>query len=235
MTIPDKIGRFTYDDNYMSMYEPYYNIVNKLNKLNNCINVLIVGANDGINEDPTYQVWKDTWNGYFIEPNPYAMEQLQKNRTGSFIPYAVGSSNDILTLYAMTESAAKAYEKVGANGSRITSFNRKHIETRLLTNLATTTEECGLDNMIQPLTVSCKTIETIIRDFDIGHVHLAQVDIEGLEYEVVPQCIIANIDVILWEHSHLSKLNKLTLKHLAIAKGYQVKELRFDTFAYKNI
>ncbi len=232
MTTLDKVGRFTYGDDYMSMYQPYYDVVNKLNKQ---ANVLIIGANDGIIADPTYRVWKNSWNGYFVEPNPYAMEQLQKNRSGTFIPYAVGPKDDVLTLYAMTEKAARAYESVGANGSCITSFDRKHIETRLLTNLASTTEELGLDNMIQPLTVSCKTIKSITRDFQIPHVHLVQIDIEGLEYEVVPQCFNIGIEVVMWEHQHLNKLKKLTLKHLATVQGYQVKELRFDTFAYKNI
>lgn len=232
MAEADKVGRFRYNDEYMSMYAPYHDVVSKIDSK---ANVLIFGANDGIVADPTYYVWKDTWRGYFVEPNPYAMERLKQNRVGTFIPYAVNGSDDVLTLYAMTEKVAKEYEKVGANGSCLTTFNRRNIEIRLLNNLATTTEQLGLENMISQFTVSCKTVKNIIREYEIGKVDLVQIDIEGLEPEVVPQCLKLGIDVVLWEHQHLYENQKSNLCDLAHSLGYEVTELPYDTFAYKNV
>lgn len=229
--LTDKIGRFVYDDKYMEMYRPYFDQARKIENAN----VLIIGANDYCHADPSYEIWKDSWTGYFVEPNPYAHENLKKNRKGIYIPYAISSKNDVMTLYAMTEIAAKEYEKVGANGSCITSFDRKHLETRLLTNLANTTEKLGLENMIQELVVSCKTVQDIIFEYSIPKLNIIQVDVEGMEVEIVPQCLKLNANIVLWEHQHLLNVRKAELKYLAQSKGYQVQQLRFDTLAYKDI
>lgn len=228
--LKDNVGRFVYDDAYMDMYAPYYA---HARKIPSNANVLIIGANDGIIADPTWQVWQDSWNGYFVEPNPYAHERLKRNRSGTYIPYAVSSTTDVMTLYTMTPEAAKAYEQIGADGSCLTSFDRRHLEIRLLENLGKTTSEMGLENMIQPIAISCKTVKDILIEYQIPEVHLVQIDIEGMEYQVVPQCFDIGAEVVLWEHRHLSKLRKSELKWLAKSAGYETQDLRLDTFAYK--
>lgn len=223
-------AKVIYDDKYMDMYSPYYT---EARKLPPNANVLIIGANDGISADPTWQVWQDSWFGYFVEPNPYAHEALKRNRPGICIPYAISSIADVVTLYAMAPEVAKEYEHLGMNGSHLTSYNRKHIETRLLLNLKKDIEPKDLDNMIQPMVVSCMTIKDLLVEYCVPKFDLIQVDIEGMEFKVVPQCFDINSSIVIWEHKHLSLLRKLQLKWLAKAAGYETQELKFDTFAYK--
>jgi len=211
----DAIGKFNYSGTFWNRYQPFFEACKHLPEN---ARVLIVGANDCKTADPTRHIWKPTWEGWFIEPNPDV-----DPGEGHVIRAAVAKQSGRLTLYRMSEEAAEAYAKVGAHGSCLTSFDRQHIESRLRKNLSETYARLG-DNAIKTLSVPCVPLDELVN----GPFDLIQIDIEGMEPVVVPQALMLQPSILLWEHQHTKGRQ---LDEMAQNQGYTVQRLRNDTLA----
>ena len=216
----DQVGKFSYDGKFFQRYAPFFEAAKSLP--DDAV-VLVIGANDGVCADPSARVWRDGWRGYFVEPNPQARAALEHNRRGVVLPVAVSATPGVIRLWTMTPEAAKAYERIGANGTCLTSFNRDHIASRILLNMPQTAARLGVENMIVPIDVPAMPV----KDLGIPAPDLVQIDVEGMEPEIVPQCFGAS--VILWEHQH--EANKGALEDLARQAGYTVTRLKNDSLA----
>ena len=219
----DMIGKFHYNAAFFTRYAPFFEAAQALPP---DATVLVIGANDGILADPSNHVWQDGWTGVFVEPNPYVVEKLKRNRAGLVIQKAVSNEPGKLHLYTMTPDAAAAYEKVGANGTALTSSCREHIESRIRKNMPDTMNTMGLENMIERIEVECVPV----RDLKVKP-DLIQIDIEGMEQAVVPDCLDLGAKIVLWEHQHLNDAEKGKLEALARGKGYTTRRLRNDSMA----
>ena len=224
--MPDRVGKFNYDTRFFRRYGPFFR---EARKLPADAVVLVIGANDGVVADPSAHVWQPGWSGYFVEPNAAAMARLQRNRRGVFINAAISAEQGSLTLWTMTDEAAAAYERVGANGTCLTSHDREHIVTRIRENLPGTAASFGVDNMVKEIQVPAMRVAELFAEYSIPTPHLIQVDIEGMESVVVPQCLELGAQIVLWEHQH--EQDKGALEALAEEEGYRVQRLRNDSLA----
>jgi FkbM family methyltransferase len=224
--VRDRIGRFDYGQQFFRRYGQFFR---QARGLPADAVVLVIGANDGVVADPSAHVWQPGWRGYFVEPNPAAMARLKSNRDGVFIASAVAEQAGTLTLWTMTDEAASAYERVGANGTCLTSHDREHIVSRIRTNLADTAARLGEDSMVKAIQVPAMRVTDLLTEYEIPTPDLIQVDIEGMEAVVVPQCLELGAQIVLWEHQH--EPDKDALELLAEAEGYRVVRLRNDSMA----
>ena len=219
-------------DKWYLRYKLFYDIVR--DSIGDNANVLIIGANDGTTRDPLFQVWRSGWNAYFVEPNPSAQERLIASRDGRVIPYACGYGGKV-KLWRMTDGVANAYKKAkGDDGSCLTSFDREHITKRLERGLSALVEKHGLDEMVTDFEVDCLTIgDMIARDLIPADIHLAQIDVEGMEPDIVPQVLAIGPSVVMWEHQHLSESLRKGIEDVAEMAGYEFERLRNDTMAWR--
>jgi FkbM family methyltransferase len=224
--VSDRIGKFNYGAKFFQRYAPFFREVRKLPA--DAV-VLVIGANDGVVADPSAHVWQEGWRGYFVEPNPAARERLRANRQGVIVPAAISDSREPLTLWTMTQEAAQAYERVGANGTCLTSYDREHIASRIRDNLGATAARLGVDQMMRAIEVPAMPVLDLINEYEIPAPDLIQIDIEGMEHMVVPQCLDLGAQVVLWEHQHA--MDKSALEAIARAKGYRVERLQNDSLA----
>lgn len=217
----DALGKFNYNAAFFTRYAPFFEAAKALPP---DATVLVIGANDGILADPSNYVWQDGWLGVFVEPNPYVVEKLKRNRAGLVIHKAISNTPGKLHLYTMTPAAAAAYEKVGANGTALTSISREHIESRIRKNMPDTMNTMGIENMIERIEVECVPVHALKVKPD-----LIQIDIEGMEEAVVPDCLDLGAKIVLWEHQHMTDAAKGKLEALARSKGYTTRRLRNDS------
>jgi FkbM family methyltransferase len=217
--------------NWFSRYDRFYEIVKA--QVPHDAAVLIVGANDGVTADPLYRIWRNTWHGYFIEPDPDARRRLAKNRRGTILPYAIGEGGT-LTLHKMASEAARMYaRKKKADGSCLTTIEREQIVVRLRRNLPELVAKHGIDDLIHTIDVECKTIPQLRGENLLPNdIDLAQIDAEGMDDVVALQCI-GPVPVIMWEHQHLGAQRAGAVADAARYAGYIVEKLRNDTVAWR--
>lgn len=225
MKCSDRVGRFNYGPRFFRRYQPFFEACKRLP--DDAV-ALVLGANDGLLADPTAQAWRPGWRGYFVEPNPDASRALAASGRGLVVPVAVAAKPGLLRLWTMTPAAATAYERVGAHGSCITSFDREHVASRVRENLAASADP---ERDVVPIDVPAMTVPQLLDEYRIPRPDLIQVDIEGMESEVVPQCIGLQPRVLLWEHQHAA--DKDALENEARRSGYQVQRLRNDSLAVR--
>jgi FkbM family methyltransferase len=218
--LTDAVGRFDYSGAFWDRYAPFFAACESLP--DDAV-VVIVGANDGVTADPTRHIWREGWRGWLVEPHP----RVVTSGPGVVIKAAVAKQEGLLTLASMSESAARAYERVGANGSCLTSAHRKHIQIRLERNLSATYAKLG-EQAIETFTVRCAPLAVLLAEYDAPPPDLIQIDVEGMEPEVVPQALALRPRVLLWEHQHTPgpALEQMAKKH-----GYQTTRLANDMLA----
>lgn len=227
----------TVPDKWFDRYAPYYEKVKTL--IPNDARVFIVGANNGVTYDPTWRIWKDTWHGYYAEPNPIAMGNLQKNITfpnSTFIPYAMGNDG-IIKLYMMSKIAAKAFGKSALiDGTSITSIEYDHVASRLKKHAPDLIKaNKGLDGLINRVEVLCKSFKTVIEEYQIDRLDLVQIDVEGMDDFVITNLLECNKfpKIILCEHQHLSEVRRKKMWKEMQNTGYEITILRNDTMGVR--
>lgn len=227
-------------EKFFERYKPFFETVDKY--ADRIQNVIVIGANDGQLADPVGQCWREHWFGGFVEPDPFTCDRLEeflqvKKRKYEIIEAAcaIDRLTKRLTLYKMRADVAEWYrEKTGDNGSALTGFNYNHIAQRLTKHLTLKIHEYGLDSMIDRFTVQTKTPSTLL---DVFSPQLVQVDVEGMDYEIVEEILQYNEKVpliILFEHQHLSAQQCTILDALAGQKGYRRTHMRNDTMYVRD-
>lgn len=220
-----------YGKKYFSRYQPFFDA---MESAPDDADIIVIGANDGVTADPLYRVWRDSWRGFFIEPNPDAQERIRVNREGVVIPCAISDEEGFLTLYAMTTDAAAGYvEAVVADGSTITSANRQYIVDSILTRWPQgVTKFSGIDRMTREIQVPSRRLDSVVSEYGIRP-YAIQIDVEGMETVVVPQALSVGASVVMWEHIHIDAPDEL--EDLARSIGYQMVKMRQDTMAYEML
>lgn len=215
----DRVGRFDYGARFFERYTAFFAACERLP--DDAV-VLVLGANDGRVADPVGRVWRKSWRGFFVEPNP----DIPATHPGVTIRAAVAEAPCLLRLWTMTDRAAEAYKRVGAHGSCLTSHDREHVARRIRENLAASADPV---RDVVPLDVPAFPVEQLMDEYDIPPPDLIQVDIEGMEPQVVPQCIRVRPRILMWEHQHTADKN--ALENLARAAGYGITRLENDSLA----
>lgn len=147
-----------------------------------------IGANDGVFVDEIFQskLLNQSWKCFFVEPVKETFDKLiinynkyYPNNSFTFINKALNTYNG--KGYLVTH---KADDSMG-----MCSFFRQY-------NAIDTVQ----------LAVDCITFKKLVEDYNITNIDFLKIDTEGMDYEIVVQCIQNNIfpKIILLEHILIS-------------------------------
>lgn len=191
------------------------------------INILQIGANDGITDDPIYR-FVTTHSGIgsvvLVEPQQELIDKLRANYLGrdnvTVLNCAIDGERDERALYRIKPEYWFAYK--GITGSGVSSFRKDYLlrKAKLLPrHIYSEAEEA-----IESIQVPCCKIDDLVGHLDDSGQMVLQVDTEGHDDNVIytldlgKKCPVA----INYEYNHLSSARLEHLhKHLA-RHGYKI-------------
>lgn len=160
--------------------------INKIMVSNSVL--LSIGANDGVFVDELYQsnLLNAEWKCFFVEPVPDTFNKLINNYNKDYPSNSFVFINNAINTYdghgfLVTN---KADDSMG-----MCSFFRSETDDTI------------------KIPVVCTTIETLFKEYNIPtNIDFLKIDTEGMDYEIVAQCIKNNIfpKIILLEHISLN-------------------------------
>jgi FkbM family methyltransferase len=152
-----------------------------------------IGAYDGVQGSNCYYFEKHMdWQGIAIEASPLQFEKLKKNRNCKLINTAIGSDNNKVEFYEVTEGFTQM--------SGINNLNFKNSFERIKKNS---------NSKINKINIECKTFEKLIPSGQI--IDLISIDIEGNEFDVLKSIDFKKyeIKVIVLENNIPNQLSYL--------------------------
>ena len=180
-------------------------------------NTIEVGATGGIRWSNTYYFEQMGWLCLCIEPNPYYLKSLAKNRQ-HVLPYACGAENRNNVQFTVVTLK-------GDNQSAVSSLN---VDKRLLD------KHKHLIHHQHTIQIKVRTLDTCIAEFNrFETLDFVSVDTEGTELEV-----LKGFDIARWTPKLLVIENNY--KDSAVEKyllkfGYQLHTRHYkNDFYYRN-
>jgi FkbM family methyltransferase len=188
-----------------------------------------VGANDAKSGDPIFEyVHHFNWKGILLEPIPYLFDLMVENykecKNLIFENAAIDAKDGTRALYRLKKSVQTTdpewYEQLGSFSKEVISSHRSSIP--------------DFDNHLVVEQVKCITFNTLLNRYTPNQVNLLVIDTEGYDFEVIKLALSAGIqpDMILYEHKHLDTADRRACSQLLTMRGYCIKPLTDDTFAY---
>ncbi|MDA3872145.1 MAG: FkbM family methyltransferase [Candidatus Marinimicrobia bacterium] len=227
---------------YRFLWRPKRNsipcIINNLSKSKK-IYFIQIGANDGMYNDPLYKfIRRDNWEGILIEPQRNIFMRLKHNYKKMnnliFENVAVCNKNGLKSLYKISFSDANW-------ASSISSFRKEDVEA--LINSGYVEKKAIKEGIKLPTNrkeyittekVNCVTLENLILKYDITNIDMLMIDAEGYDFEIIKTINFNKVKPlnIVYEHTHLSKKEKIECKNYLKSAGYNLFEDISDTLAY---
>jgi FkbM family methyltransferase len=177
-------------------------------------NFIQVGAFNGVDGDPLHSyIQRGLLKGCVIEPQSEFFEQLKANYDGIedivFKRAAIGPATSIATLYRVrpgTPGPSWLYQ--------IASLRREVL-------LKHASVVPGLEAAIVTETVPVTTFDELFAELGFRP-DIVVIDTEGYDYEIIKRLYETGCrpDLILYEHRHLSELDKEACLQLLIDAGY---------------
>lgn len=176
--------------------------------------IVQVGACDGITNDPVRRIaTRTSTRAILIEPNPAAFDRLQRAYAGltnvQCIQAAIGERDGEAYLYRVRNSPAA---EAGTDLTlQISSFYREHLE-----------KHGKKPQDIERITVSCRTLPTLVAELGLGQIDLLQIDTEGFDAVVVRMAVEMSVrpNCINFEHIHLKEPDRRPLFRLLKERDY---------------
>jgi FkbM family methyltransferase len=176
------------------MKENLYLIALKaLSKIKRKLNIVVIGANDGMVNDPIYGFamgMARKTNILLIEPNkfllPHLRESYASHPSHQIANCAIGQEG-VLTLYAVKEAWFDRFQPAYAKGwplyraaTGITSANRDHVGRALLR------EGINPDDAIETLNVPSQALSPLLAELNWPpSIDVLQIDAEGYDDSVI--------------------------------------------------
>jgi FkbM family methyltransferase len=192
-----------------------------------------IGANDGVVNDPLYcYLQTPGWEGVLVEPIPGIFKELVHNHSSSmakllFENTAICYENGIKKFYRLRrEYAPGVYEWV----DQLSSFKKEVVESHMGVLP-------GVQEIIEEVQINCISLTDLFNKFSIKYLNLLQIDTEGYDAEIIRMIPFEtmNIDLIIFEHIHLSQMDYKQVLKLLNRYGYKVKiQNEYDTAALKK-
>jgi FkbM family methyltransferase len=177
--------------------------------------VIQVGACDGVMDDPIHE-WIDKyhWQGILIEPQADEFQNLVKNYQNSkqlnLVNAAIAAKDGNVTLYKVEND-----EKI------------KHVWQRGTASVIPQAE------LTSSVVVKSIRFQTLFKEFNVNHVELLQIDVEGFDFEIIKLFDFKQIkpSILRYEHRHLSPSDRIACLKLLQELGYKILETQYDTAA----
>jgi FkbM family methyltransferase len=193
---------------------------------------LQIGANDGLTGDPIHHliVQPNTrWRGILVEPVGHLFDQLsvlyrdkpllQLDRA------AIGESDGSTLIYRLDETPDSSLwlDQIPSLDPELVRRNASQFgqaEASLVTE-----------------TVPGLSVDTLLRKYEVRQLDLLVIDTEGWDWRILRQFDLAALQpkLILYEHQHLSALEKKEADEFLRAEGYEwIATEEGDTVAWKR-
>jgi O-methyltransferase len=130
-----------------------------------------------------------------IEPVPYLFNQLKENYKSynniTFLNIAISNYDGVLDLYIPSEK--NDFTKMVSWASQLSSVNKDHISYHV--------PEC----IIEKISVECKTLNILIKEFNIKEIEYLYTDTEGHDYDILMDLDLSYIKPknIIFENKHM--------------------------------
>lgn len=229
---------YLYNWNKMHWQPLKYGDLNKLliiyTTLNDKVNFIQVGSNDGVSNDPLFEFAnKKNWAGYCIEPIPLNFQKLKNNYSHTpeikLLNLAIGEDG-YLTMYYIDPIKAKFFNiDLPEWYNQLASFNRDLVVSDI--------NGINRYQILESINVKAISFNTSIEKYNISKVDLLHIDTEGADWSILSSFPFIKLmpDVIIFEHNHISLNDYKKAVHFLRKEGYLLLKVNTDTFAAKNI
>ncbi len=189
-----------------------------------------IGANDGVVHDPLYKrVLRNNWRGILIEPVRFYFDRLKRN-------YGEGGGSDLIfeniAISARDETRDFFRIREGLDflpqwTKGLGSFNRA-----VLMKHRWVIPDIG--RYIVQEKVECLSFTSLLERHDVEKVNLLAIDTEGYDYEIIRRINFDRVrpGVVLYEHKHLSRVDRRDCERLLEKNGYRFRRNFSNTLAY---
>ena len=212
------------------------------------LNVVQVGANDGVHKDPIHaflMAHRQHTNALLIEPQPELIPHLEaayaEHPRVTIYNGAVGAADE-LALHRIRPGLWNEFRAGYMKGapayrapSGLTSGDRAHVLAAARKYLPR-----GVDPeaAVEAFTVPCRTLPQLLAETGFATpVHVLQVDAEGADDEVIRACDVPALRpaVINYESRHLPAARRAALEGLLAGEGYRLFHWhKSDTLAVRT-
>ena len=196
-----------------------------------------IGAHIGnTNNDFVFNNIKDNMTYILIEPVPYLFEQLSNNYKNKkniiLLNIAISNYEGNLDLYVPSEK--NNFNQLPSWANQLASVNENHLTEHIP----------GL--IVDKITVECKTINQVIKEYNICNIDSIYIDTEGHDYDILMDLDLSKIKPhnIIFENKHMDGTNSFLLenrpKYNSLLNYFYsnnyilVKETSEDTFLKYN-
>lgn len=189
--------------------------------------LLQIGANDGTSGDPLVRWFGDSlWTGVLVEPVPHLANALAARYAGrpglAIERAAIGESDGEATLYRIAEQPGDpAWFQQLATLDRAVLLKHPALEERIV------------EERIPTLSVA-----TLLKRHALTALDLLVIDTEGYDYRILRQFDLQTLRpvLILFEHQHLSAVDRAAAYRQLAAAGYRHAETpEGDALAWRLI
>jgi len=193
-----------------------------------------IGSNDGISVDPLreFVVSNRSWSGVLIEPVPWIFERLVSNyayvNRGQlrFLNAAIGAEQGVHEFWKIRDEYLKEFPPFAY---QIGSFSRSHITKHFAGHP-------GINSKIESIQVRCETFASVCRSFDLKHVDILHMDVEGHETDILKTIDYSTYGprLILFEISHMPEPEWSAISEMLSSLGYDVRPVGIDCIARRR-
>jgi len=188
-----------------------------------------IGSNDGKTSDPLHKfITKYKWRGILIEPVPHLFKKLKstyKNYNNlTFENVEIANKEGYKDFFRIKENNEPNnpdwYDQIGSFNKNIILKHRDEIP--------------NFDKYFIKEKIKCLTFQSLIKKNNVKKIDLLHIDAEGYDLEIIKTINFNEIKprMILYEHLHLSNLDKNSCNELLKKEGYKLIVKYGDTFAH---
>lgn len=199
-----------------------------------------VGGFDGVSFDPLRaMIVEKSLSGLIVEPIPQYFEKLKSLYTHApnitAVNCAITEEDGERTIWRFNPEAVER-GLLPPHFAGISSFLMEDLlkETGVLGRSSPNAETtAALRTLLQPVSVQCRTMDSLLREHGVERVDILQIDTEGYDYNVLKLFDFGRFkpSVVHYEHQHLNAADRAAAESLLRGHGYQIQRNVFDTLA----
>lgn len=198
--------------------------------------IVQIGANDGINADPIFQLLRrhQDHRAILVEPVRSKFESLRRNYKSRnntlFANIGISDYNGTAEIYSFDESHAGLPNWAPL----VISLDRKIVESHLN---SIEMASLSVPPKIVSETIQLRTMESLIKEYEINEISILQVDTEGHDAKIVNMVLDAGLKptMINFEAKHLQFEEIESLVARINELGYKCLILHNDLLAVDTI